>query len=251
MREQAQSALELDPSLAEAHGLLGIVAAIYDYDWQEAQRRFRLALDCDSVPPLVRTWPGYFLYQLTGRARDGIVEQERALKEDPLNYVFRFVMGSSLIMVENYAEGDAQLRQAVDLAGGSFLNYFFLALSLAAQEKLGEALKYAETAYSLAPWSTWTTGALAGISACTDDTARSKGLLRQLGDSGKHATAFGFATAYIIHRNIEQAAKWAARAIEARAQHIPWLLSHPISQPLRRSSQWPALAKALNLPGVS
>ena len=57
-------------------------------------------------------------------------------------------MGSSLIMVGNYAEGDAQLRQAVELAGGSFLNYFFLALSLAAQERLGEALKCAETAYS-------------------------------------------------------------------------------------------------------
>jgi serine/threonine protein kinase/tetratricopeptide (TPR) repeat protein len=251
MREQAQAALELDPSLAEAHGLLGIVAAIYDYDWQEAERRFRLALSCDSVPPLVRTWPGYFLYQLTGRAQDGIAEQERALKEDPLNYVFRFVMGSSLIMIGNYAEGDAQLRQAVDLAGGSFLNYFFLALSMAAQERLGEALKYAETAYSLAPWSAWTTGALAGITACTDDTARSKELLRQLGDSGRHDAAFGFATAYIVHRDIEQAAKWAARAIEARAQHIPWLLSHPISDPLRRSVQWPALAKALNLPAVS
>jgi serine/threonine protein kinase/tetratricopeptide (TPR) repeat protein len=250
MREQAQAALELDASLAEAHGLLGIVAAIYDYDWQEAERRFRLALGCDSVPPLVRTWPGYFLFQLTGRARDGIAEQQRALKEDPLNYVFRFVMGSSLIMVGNYAEGDAQLRQAVDLAGGTFLNHFFLALSMAAQERLGESLKYAETAYSLAPWSAWTTGALAGISARMDDTARSEGLLRQLGDSGRHDAAFGFATAYIVHRDIEQAAKWAAQAIEARAQHIPWLLSHPISEPLRRSGQWPALARALNLPEV-
>jgi serine/threonine-protein kinase len=251
MREQAQAALELDPSLAEAQGLLGIVAAIYDYDWQEAERRFRLALGCDAVPPLVRTWPGYFLFQLTGRAQDGIAEQERALKEDPINYVFRFVMGSSLIMVGNYAEGDAQLRQAVDLAGDSFLNHFFLALSLAAQERLGEALKSAETAYSLAPWSAWATGALAGISACIDDTARSKGLLRRLGDSGRHDAAFGFATSYIVHRDIEQAAKWSARAIEARAQHIPWLLSHPISEPLRRSGQWPALAKALNLPEVS
>jgi len=251
MREQAEAALELDPSLAEAHGLLGIVSAIYDYDWQEAERRFRLALGCDLVPPLVRTWPGYFLFQLTGRAHDGIAEQERALKEDPLNYVFRFVMGSSLIMVGNFAEGDAQLRQAVDLAGGTFINHYFLALSMAAQERLGEALKSAETAYSLAPWSAWTTGGLAGVSVYTGDTVRSEALLRQLGDSGRHDAAFGFATAYIVHRDIEQAAKWAARAIEARDQHIPWLLSHPISEPLRRSGQWPALAKALNLPEMS
>jgi len=43
-RQCARKALELDPELPEANAWLGIYAAIYDYEWQEAGRHFRLAL---------------------------------------------------------------------------------------------------------------------------------------------------------------------------------------------------------------
>jgi serine/threonine protein kinase len=58
----------------------------------------------------------------------------------------------------------------------------------------------------------------------------------------------------IIHKALEKDPRLryqTARAIEAPAQHTPWLLTHPISSPLRRSSHWPARAKALNLPEAS
>ena len=42
-RRHAQQALEIDPSLPEAHSTLGSIAAMCDYDWAEADRRFRLA----------------------------------------------------------------------------------------------------------------------------------------------------------------------------------------------------------------
>ncbi len=103
----------------------------------------------------------------------------------------------------------------------------------------------------LAPWSPWTIGALAGVAARTGDNARSEELLRQLGETDRHGAALGFTAAYIVRRDVEQAAEWAARAIEERNPHIPWLLRHPISEPLRRGDQWPALAKKLNLPAVS
>ncbi len=43
VRALAQRALELDPSLPEAHATLCMIAAAYDYDWKEAARRFTLA----------------------------------------------------------------------------------------------------------------------------------------------------------------------------------------------------------------
>jgi hypothetical protein len=44
MRANAQRALELDPSLPDAHALLGIVSALYDYDWKESAREFGIAM---------------------------------------------------------------------------------------------------------------------------------------------------------------------------------------------------------------
>jgi hypothetical protein len=42
MRDSARRALTLDPSLTNAHSVLGL-AAVLDYDWQEAGNQFRLA----------------------------------------------------------------------------------------------------------------------------------------------------------------------------------------------------------------
>jgi hypothetical protein len=39
VRAVAQRGLELDPSLPEANGSLGMVAGVYDYNWKEATQR--------------------------------------------------------------------------------------------------------------------------------------------------------------------------------------------------------------------
>jgi hypothetical protein len=43
-RRAAQTALAIDPNLPEAQTFLGLVAAVYDYDWDEAEQRFRAAM---------------------------------------------------------------------------------------------------------------------------------------------------------------------------------------------------------------
>lgn len=50
-RAAAQRALDLDPASQEAHGVLGMLAAIYDFDWPEAERWFALAMVREPVPP--------------------------------------------------------------------------------------------------------------------------------------------------------------------------------------------------------
>jgi len=54
MRANAERALELDPSLPDGHALLGIVAALYEYDWTESAREFGIAMGREPVPPWVR-----------------------------------------------------------------------------------------------------------------------------------------------------------------------------------------------------
>ena len=45
VRESAQKAIELDPSLGAAYGLLADVAYTWDWNWNEAEEEFRRALD--------------------------------------------------------------------------------------------------------------------------------------------------------------------------------------------------------------
>lgn len=47
----ATSSLEIEPSLPEAHAMLGTVAAMFDYQWPKAERQFRAAMANDAVSP--------------------------------------------------------------------------------------------------------------------------------------------------------------------------------------------------------
>jgi Tfp pilus assembly protein PilF len=89
VRSLARKALELDPALPEGHSMLGVVAAFLEYDWKEAERRFRLALARDPITRLVRlTYATCYLLP-TGRPGEAVQQLEHAIQEDPLNTTLR------------------------------------------------------------------------------------------------------------------------------------------------------------------
>ena len=59
-RELTIRALEVDPDLPEAHGMLGVVKGQYDYDWVEAERCFQRAVAREPLSPHLRQWYGTF-----------------------------------------------------------------------------------------------------------------------------------------------------------------------------------------------
>ncbi|MGA2882319.1 MAG: protein kinase, partial [Bryobacteraceae bacterium] len=79
-RAMAQSALELDPSLPEAHVVLGVLAATHDYDWKEAAHRFTLATTDDSASPHCHLSSGLYYLLGSGRRKEAVVELERAVQ---------------------------------------------------------------------------------------------------------------------------------------------------------------------------
>jgi hypothetical protein len=61
-RAEARKALELLPSEPLAHAVLGVITAVHDYDWKEADEQFKLARASVSVWPSVRhMYAGFYL----------------------------------------------------------------------------------------------------------------------------------------------------------------------------------------------
>ena len=104
-----------------------------------------------------------------------------------------------------------------------------------------------EKAHALMPWSSLTTGHLAAILVRTGGFSRADALIKRLKADEPPAATVGLAVFHGLCGEIDQAAQWAARAIEQRdmplIQNLGWLL-----QP---TSHWPALAKLMNLPGTN
>ena len=79
------------------HFLLASLAAAYDYDWIGAEAQFRLAAGRHvGVGSAVRWAYSSFYLQPLGRFQEAVAQMERAVEHDPLNVVWRGVLGSHL-----------------------------------------------------------------------------------------------------------------------------------------------------------
>ena len=85
VRAATEKALALDPTLPDEHAMLGLAAAIYDYDWHEAARRFRQAMTGGSVSSHVRRFHALYYLLPVGLVAEATSECRRALSEDPLD----------------------------------------------------------------------------------------------------------------------------------------------------------------------
>ena len=242
-RAGALGALEIDPSLPDAHALLGLVALYYDYDWTETARRFRSAMTQQPVPSRIR-WLHAQCLSMTGRDREGIEECELALQDDPLHLLCRSQLAACLHAAGRHAEAIRQVSQVLEMDERFGVAHWYMAVFQALAGAVAAAHASAEKAYSLRPWDTMAVGLLAGIVASEGDAARAESLLTQL-SPGTYGAAVGWAAYHLARLEPDRAADWIGKAIEQRHSLVPVLLPY-----VRTSSRWPALAKMMNLPEV-
>jgi TolB-like protein/DNA-binding winged helix-turn-helix (wHTH) protein len=82
-RDAALKALQLDPSLAEPHAALGMVAAHYDYDWPTAEREYKKAFELN--PNYASAHQYYALGLMAhGRFAEAEAQLDTARRLDPL-----------------------------------------------------------------------------------------------------------------------------------------------------------------------
>ena len=138
----AQRALELDGSLAEAHSPLGVVAMLYDWNWDEAERRFRRALELkpDYVPALL--WYSYFL-TVRGRHEESLAVIRHAAGVEPLAMIVHQGVARSLHYAGRDEEAVEHCRRLLDMDPAFVTAYETIARPLCNLGRLAEAEAYA------------------------------------------------------------------------------------------------------------
>jgi TolB-like protein/Tfp pilus assembly protein PilF len=245
-RVEANKALDLFPDEPRAQAVLGAVAGFYDYDWKEADERFRRAMAADPIPSEVRARYATFYLLPVGRLSEAIEQMEKVLEQDPLNALWRSVLSMSSCMAEMHERAIEEARQALEINENMWAAHFFMSQSYLLRGMLAEARAAAEKARQLAPGFAMTVGLLAGILTRVGEAGRAKELLAQLNEGKlKDSAPTGMVLYHLACLEIDVAADWFQRAVEQR-QLIALL--NPLMKPLRLSPRWPALAKMMNLP---
>lgn len=247
-RKQALRALELDSSLPEAQVILCFCAAILDYDWKEAERRYQLAMKSGSVSAwyyMITGW-GYLL--ASGRRNEAVRELELAVQSDPLNLTCRWLLAVCLSAVGRDGEAEEHLRQVIDLDRNFFWGWCGLSELHLARGRFAEALPFAEKAYSLAPSYMPALGVYAGLLARTGSPDRAGEMIRLLGEGEAYGASTALGLYHLSLGTIDAAADWFGKAIAERYCLTVTFLQGALGEPLRRSPYWPRLAAMMNLP---
>jgi serine/threonine-protein kinase len=140
----AQRALEIDPTLSEAHTFLAYSLAIYDWNWAEAEKEFKRAIELDPHNSTAHFRYGQIYLLSTSRFDEGIAEIKRGLELEPLD----INMGTTLASAYAYAgrKDDALelARKAYDLEPSHPLGRWILGLVYAEKGMYSEAISLDE-----------------------------------------------------------------------------------------------------------
>jgi TolB-like protein len=250
-RAAASRALELDPLSQEALAVLGIVAALYDFDWKEAEYQFGRAMAREPIPPLVRSLFAFSFLLPTGRVQQAAEQCMRGLEEDPLNFSGRFRYAGMLLGMGNPAAGEAELQELCELHPNLYQPFYLLGMSQASRGFHADAQTSAEKAYGRAPWNTGTTGLLAGALARSGETKRAEELLQKLGPGDQYGAPLGRLLFHFMCSEMDRAAEWAHKVLDQRDPRLIFVIAvlrAASRSGFRLDSKWFALARALKIP---
>ena len=225
-RAAAEKALELDETLAEAHGALGSVKVFADWDWLGAEREFREAIALNPNYAVARAEYGHkVLSAVRGRYDDALAEMERAQELDPLSVWISTQIGWVNYHARRWDQAIAQFQKTLELGSKSPQPQIGIGQSYVLMGRYEEAIAALDEAAALAGGSNWLTGIRGwalGLAGRVDEA--------QLVLSGLEKTAAGlkvdpvaFAYAYSGLGDHEHAIAWLRKAYRERSAEMVFL----------------------------
>ncbi|MDA4111349.1 MAG: hypothetical protein OK439_02340 [Thaumarchaeota archaeon] len=142
-------ALELDRDLAEAHNSRAILAFQYDWNWELAEREFKLSIELNPSFSLAYTWYAWFLAFL-GRAEEAIPIAIRGQELDPLAVLNGSVVAHVYILARRFDEGIQEMIRLIELYPKNAGLHTALAFCFTQAGRFEDAVKELETARKMA-----------------------------------------------------------------------------------------------------
>jgi tetratricopeptide (TPR) repeat protein len=146
----AERALQLDPELSEGYVELGVIS-IRGYQWQEAERLFRRAIELNPNGIQAHAQLGFWLLLPERRWDEAIRELRRAVALDTLSSQTNTLLAYALLWSSRYAEAETQARMANAIDSSQVEPLIILGQSLYWQRRFPEAVAALQDAYQHAP----------------------------------------------------------------------------------------------------
>jgi len=241
--EAAETALRLDPNLADAHLLMGRVYGDLDWNWPAAEREGRRTLELDPNNWLGIWQVGYYA-MLGDRLDDALRFTERLAAVDPASWGTYWATGDVKWRMGRVAEAEAAYRKATELSPTSSLIHTWLAITLLRQGRAAEAREAVERETD----NGWKLYGLALTNDALGRRAEADRALAELEATSADSRAWSIGSIHACRQEIDQAFSWLDRAYRQRDGMLPMLKSDPCVSHLEGDPRYRALLKKVGLP---
>jgi TolB-like protein/Flp pilus assembly protein TadD len=148
VKEAATKALQLDESLAEAHTMLAMVNAFYEYNFPSATAEFKRGVELDPGSASAHQWRGYFLIAM-GQQQEALDELTKARELDPLSDTVSLLLSVSFLFSRQYDPSIQQSRKMIEAEPDFWWGHFLLGWAEVETGKYDEAIQSLDRATQL------------------------------------------------------------------------------------------------------
>ncbi len=132
-------ALEIDNNLDEAHVALAQIHFFYEWDWKEAEREYRRAIELNPNNAYAHQQYGLFL-AVRGRCDEAIREANRTVEIDPLSLFAKFQVGWIYFWSNRLDDAFRYARSIIEMEPNFYGGYFLMGASYMTRGEYEEAI---------------------------------------------------------------------------------------------------------------
>ena len=244
----ALTALQLDESLAEAHTALAFEEMHYEWDWPNAEREFKRALELNPNYATAHQWYAIWFVG-RGAADQALAELGLAEKADPLSLVIKADSAEVLNSVGRYQEAAQMARRALELDPTFALAHYNLADSYVGQQQYPQALSEYQKVLATDSGNVWARGAIARVYAQMGQRAAAERLLKEVLETcgNRGDCSYEISTIYFSLGERDQGFEWLEKAYQAHEGALIFINLHlPLMGP-RPDARYADFAKRVDL----
>ncbi|HEX8088653.1 MAG TPA: protein kinase [Blastocatellia bacterium] len=244
----AMKALELDDRLAEAHASLAFVKFGYDWDWAEAERAFKRALELNPGYAPAHQWYALYLAAMN-RMDEAASAMNRARELDPLSLPINTNAGWILYLARRFDKAIETYEKTLELDPDFTLAHRRLGQAYEQKFMYAEARSEFEKCLALSGNDTETMAALGHAYAVAGEQGRARQVMNDLIALSKdrYVPSYLIAIIWMGLGDVDATFEWLERAYEERYGFLAYLGAGPIFDPIRSDPRYEELARRVGL----
>jgi serine/threonine-protein kinase len=243
----AMRALEIDDTLAEAHTSLARVQQVYDWDWKEAEKEYRRAIDLNPRYAVAHQWYGGYLERI-GQIDQAISEKKLSLELDPLSAITTFELGQCYLFARDHDKALEQFQKALELEPNFPAALQYIPLAYVQKGMYEEAIAHIQSAPESAGLPI--TGSPGYVYAMAGRTQEARAMIEELKvlrGKQEYISPLGIASIYAGLGEKDEAIAWLEKGFEERAFQMQMLKMDPRWDKLRSDQRFTELVRRVGL----